>query len=61
MLEVQIKQQRELAKQDALNTIKRLFESHAFTYEDVKAFIKAPTGRNTSVRKTNSTRKKRGT
>jgi hypothetical protein len=61
MLEVQIKQQRELAKQDALNTIKRLFESHAFTYADVKGFINAPTGRKTAVRKTNSTRKKRGT
>jgi hypothetical protein len=61
MLEEQIKQQRELARQDALNTIKRLFESHAFTYADVKGFIKAPTGRKTAARKTTSTRKKRGT
>ena len=59
MLEEQIKQQRELAKQDALNTIKRLFESHAFAYADVKGFIKAPTGRKTAARKTTSTRKKR--
>lgn len=61
MLEEQIKQQREVARQAALDTIKRLFESHAFAYSDVKGFIKAPTGRKTAARKTTSTRKKRST
>ena len=59
LLEEQIKTQREVARNDALTTIKRLFESHAFAYADVKGFIKAPTGRKTAARKTTSTRKKR--
>jgi hypothetical protein len=61
MLEEQIKQQREVARQAALDTIKRLFESHAFAYSDVKGFIKAPTARKSAARKTSTTRKKRGT
>lgn len=60
MLEEQIKQQREVARQAALDTIKRLFESHAFAYSDVKGFIKAPTARKSAARKT-ATRKKRST
>ena len=60
LLEEQIKQQREVARQAALDTIKRLFESHAFEYNDVKSFIKAPATRKTAARKT-GTRKKRGT
>ena len=35
LLEEQIKQQREVARQAALETIKRLYESHAFEYKDV--------------------------
>jgi hypothetical protein len=60
-LEEQIKQQREVAKQAALDTIKRLFESHQFEYKDVKDFIKAPAARKTAARKTGATRKKRNT
>lgn len=60
LLEEQIKNQREVARNDALTTIQRLFESHAFTYADVKGFIKAPTARKSATRKTTSTRKKRG-
>lgn len=59
MLEEQIKQQREVARQATLDTIKRLFESHAFAYSDVKGFIKAPTARKSAARKTTATRKKR--
>lgn len=60
MLEEQIKQQREVARQAALDTIKRMFESHAFEYKDVKDFIKAPAAsRKTAARKTSATRKKR--
>ena len=58
LLAEQITQQRERAKEAALQTIKRLFESHAFEYKDVKDFIKAPTARRTAPRKTAS-RKKR--
>ena len=60
LLEEQIKSQREVAKQAALDTIKRLFESHQFEYSDVKSFIKAPAARKSAPRKT-SPRKKRGT
>ena len=60
LLAEQITQQRERAKEAALQTIKRLFESHQFDYKDVKDFIKAPTARKTAPRKT-ATRKKRST
>ncbi|MGV0987351.1 MULTISPECIES: hypothetical protein [Pseudomonadati] len=60
MLEEQIKQQREIARQAALDTIKRLYETHAFEYKDVKDFIKVTAARKTAARKT-TTRKKRGT
>lgn len=60
LLEEQIKTQREVAKQAALDTIRRLFESHAFEYKDVKDFIKAPAARKSAPRKT-GTRKKRST
>ena len=60
MLEEQIKQQREVARQAALNTIKRLYESHAFEYKDVKDFIKSTPARKSAPRKTTATRKKRG-
>lgn len=60
LLEEQIKQQREVARQAALGTIKRLYESHAFEYKDVKDFIKVTAARKTATRKT-STRKKRST
>ncbi|TXI66882.1 MAG: hypothetical protein E6Q48_01310 [Limnohabitans sp.] len=60
LLEEQIKTQREVARQAALDTIKRLFESHQFEYSDVKSFIKAPAARKSAPRKT-SPRKKRGT
>jgi len=58
LLTEQIQQQRERARESALQTIKRLFDSHAFEYKDVKDFIKAPTARKTAPRKT-ATRKKR--
>ena len=61
LLEEQIKTQREVAKQAALDTIKRLFESHQFEYSDVKSFIKAPTARKSAPRKTASKRSKRNT
>jgi len=61
LLEEQIKQQREVARQDALNTIRRLVESHAFAYSDLKTFLKAPAARKSAPRKTAATRKKRGT
>lgn len=60
LLEEQIKAQREVARQAALDTIKRLYESHAFEYKDVKDFIKVTATRKTAPRKT-ATRKKRGT
>ena len=60
-LEEQIKTQREVARQAALNTIKRLYESHAFEYKDVKDFIKATAARKTAPRKTASKRSKRNT
>ena len=60
LLEEQIKQQREVARQAALETIKRLYESHAFEYKDVKDFIKVTAARKSAPRKT-GTRKKRGT
>ena len=59
LLEEQIKQQRDVARQAALDTIKRLVESHAFDYSDVKSFIKPPTARKTTPRKTNAPRKPR--
>jgi hypothetical protein len=59
ILEDQIKAQREIARTAALGTIKRMFESHAFEYKDVKDFIKAPAARKSVPRKTNTTRKKR--
>ena len=58
LLEEQIKQQREVARQAALETIKRLYESHAFDYKDVKDFIKVTAARKSVPRKT-GTRKKR--
>lgn len=58
MLEEQIKQQREVARTAALDTIKRLYETHAFEYKDVKDFIKVTTTRKAAPRKTTS-RKKR--
>ncbi len=58
LLTEQIQQQRERARESALQTIKRLFDSHQFEYKDVKEFIKAPTARKTAPRKT-ATRKKR--
>lgn len=60
LLEEQIKQQREVARQAALEAIKRLYESHAFEYKDVKDFIKSTPARKTAPRKT-ATRKKRST
>jgi len=60
-LEEQIKTQREAARQAALDTIKRLFESHQFEYSDVKSFIKAPAARKSAPRKTASKRSKRNT
>ena len=60
LLEEQIKQQREVARNAALETIKRLYESHAFEYKDVKDFIKVTAARKTAPRKA-SPRKKRGT
>jgi hypothetical protein len=60
LLEEQIKQQREVARQAALESIKRLYESHAFEYKDVKDFIKSTPARKTAPRKT-ATRKKRST
>lgn len=60
LLAEQIAQKREHARAAALQTIKHLFESHAFEYKDVKEFIKAPTARRTAPRKT-AARKKRGT
>ncbi|PUE51977.1 hypothetical protein [Limnohabitans parvus] len=60
LLEEQIKQQREVARQAALESIKRLYESHAFEYKDVKDFIKSTPARKTTPRKT-ATRKKRST
>ena len=60
LLEEQIKQQREIARQAALDTIKRLYETHAFEYKDVKDFIKVTAARKTAARKT-GTRKKRST
>jgi hypothetical protein len=60
ILEDQIKAQREVARPAALDTIKRMFESHAFEYKDVKDFIKAPAvARRTATRKTSTPRKKR--
>lgn len=60
ILEEQIKTQREIARTDALSTIKRMFESHAFEYKDVKEFIKAPpVARKNAARKTVTPRKKR--
>jgi hypothetical protein len=61
LLEEQIKTQREVARQAALDTIKRLYESHAFEYKDVKDFIKATAARKTAPRKTASKRSKRNT
>ena len=61
LLEDQIKAQREVARQAALDTIKRMFESHEFEYKDVKAFIKAPVARKSAARKTTTPRKKRMT
>ena len=58
LLEEQIKLQREVARQAALETIKRLYESHAFEYKDVKDFIKVTAARKSAPRKT-GTRKKR--
>lgn len=60
LLEEQIKQQREIARQAALDTIKRLYETHAFEYKDVKDFIKVTAARKTATRKA-SPRKKRNT
>jgi len=60
LLEEQIKLQRDVARQAALDTIKRLYETHAFEYKDVKDFIKVTATRKTVPRKTTS-RKKRGT
>jgi len=60
LLEEQIKQQREIARQAALDTIKRLYETHAFEYKDVKDFIKVTAARKTATRKA-SPRKKRST
>ena len=57
-LEEQIKTQREVARQAALDTIKRLYESHAFEYKDVKDFIKVTAARKSAPRKI-GTRKKR--
>ena len=61
LLEEQIKQQREVARQAALETIKRLYESHAFEYKDVKDFIKVTAARKSAPRKTASKRSKRST
>jgi hypothetical protein len=61
LLEEQIKQQREVARQAALNTIKRLYESHAFEYKDVRDFIKATAARKTAARKPVAKRNKRST
>lgn len=61
LLEEQIKQQREVARQAAVTTIKRLYESHAFEYKDVKDFIKITASRKTAARKTVAKRNKRTT
>lgn len=60
LLEEQIKLQREIARQVALDTIKRLYGTHAFEYKDVKDFIKATPPRKSAQRKTTA-RKKRTT
>jgi hypothetical protein len=52
LLEEQIKTQRGIARQGALDTIKRLFEAHQLQYSDVKNFIRAPTARKSAARKT---------
>ena len=58
LLEEQIKQQREVARQAALETIKRLYESHAFEYKDVKDFIKAAPRKRTPAKKAPATKKR---
>ncbi len=58
LLEEQIKSQREIARQAAMETIRRLYELHEFQYKDVKDFIKVTAARKTAPRKT-GTRKKR--
>ena len=60
LLAEQIAQKRGHARESALQTIKRLYESHAFEYKDVKDFIKVTATRKTAPRKT-AARKKRGT
>lgn len=60
LLDEQVEQQREVARQAALETIKKLYEMHQFQYKDVKDFIKVTAPRKAAAKKANATRKKRG-
>lgn len=61
LLEEQIKSQREIARQAALETIKRLYLMHEFQFKDVKDFIKVNAPRKVAAKKATATRKKRST
>ncbi len=61
LLEEQIKSQREIARQAAMETIRRLYELHEFQYKDVKDFIKVTAARKTAAKKTTAGAKKRKT
>ena len=58
LLEEQIILQREVARQAAMDTIKRLYELHNFQYKDVKDFIKAAPRKRAAAKKVPATRKR---
>ena len=58
LLEEQIILQREVARQAAMDTIKRLYELHNFQYKDVKDFIKAAPRKRTPAKKAPAAKKR---
>lgn len=58
LLEEQIIAQREIARQAALETIKKLYELHNFQYKDVKEFIKATPRKRAAAKKAPAPKKR---
>jgi len=59
LLAEQIIAQREIARQAAMETIKRLYELHNFQYKDVKDFIKATPRKRAPAKKAPATKRSR--
>lgn len=58
LLEEQIKIQRDVARQAAMETIKKLYEMHEFQYKDVKDFIKATPRKRAPAKKAPAAKKR---